>query len=296
LTYVASANVVTYVGATPVFVDSELDSWQVDPQDIAAKITPRTKAIIVVHLYGHPANMQAILELARQHGLFVVEDCAEAIGARFSGQHVGSFGDIAAFSFYGNKTITTGEGGMVVTNNYSLFDRCSRLKGQGLATQRSYWHDIVGYNYRMTNICAAIGLAQLERIDELLAKKLAVARMYDEVLKGMPVTCHRPSYPNILHSYWMYSILVPDARQREAVRELLLEAGIDTRPTFSPVHTMPMYGQKYQYHPNAEAIGWRGISLPSYPDLTSDDIEYIADHLERALQIVSAPDRAPVPN
>lgn len=285
LTYVASANAVTYVGATPVFVDSELDSWQLDPQDVAAKITPRTKAILVVHLYGHPANMEAIGELAHRHGLFVIEDCAEAIGTRFNGRHVGVFGDIATFSFYGNKLITTGEGGMVVTNNEILFDRCNHFKGQGVAAERAYWHDIVGYNYRMTNICAAIGLAQLERIDELLAKKLAVAKMYDEVLQGMPVTRHRPSYPNILHSYWMYTILTPDARQRDAVRAILLEAGIDTRPTFSPIHTMPMYAQQAGHYPTAELIGERGISLPSYPDLTPDDIEYIAGHLERALYL-----------
>ncbi|HXF63227.1 MAG TPA: DegT/DnrJ/EryC1/StrS aminotransferase family protein [Caldilineaceae bacterium] len=293
LTYVASANAVTYVGATPVFVDVEPESWQMDPQEVAAKLTPRTRAILVVHLYGHPANMQAIGELARRHGLWVVEDCAEAIGTRFHGQHVGTFGDIATFSFYGNKLITTGEGGMVVTNSAALLERCNHYKGQGLAAERAYWHDVVGYNYRMTNICAAIGLAQLERIDELLAKKLQVAEMYDEALKGVAVMRHRPSYPDILHSYWMYTILVAEARQRDMVRALLWEAGIDTRPTFSPVHTMPMYAQASQRYPNAEWIGARGISLPSYPDLTGKEIAYIAEQLAQALHRAKDPTYSP---
>ena len=162
LTYVASANAVTYTGAKPVFADSLYESWQIDPKDIERKITEKTRAIMVVHLYGQPCDMDAIMKIAHEHNLFVVEDCAEAFGSKYKGRYVGSFGDIAAFSFYGNKTITTGEGGMVVTNDRQLAERAAHIKDQGMSAEREYWHDIIGYNYRMTNICAAIGLAQLE--------------------------------------------------------------------------------------------------------------------------------------
>ena len=148
LTYVASVNAIAYTEATPVFVDSLKSNWQVDPDDIERKITEKTKAIMVVHLYGHPCDMERIMAIAKKHDLFVVEDCAEGFGSYFAGQHVGTFGDISTFSFYGNKTITTGEGGMVVTNDETLYARASHLKDQGMAKFRQYWHDVIGYNYR----------------------------------------------------------------------------------------------------------------------------------------------------
>jgi len=206
LTYIASVNPIVQVGARPIFVDSERASWQIDPEDVKRKITPRTRAIIVVHLYGQPANMDAIMEIAHEYNLFVVEDCAEAFGSRIRDQHVGTFGDIGTFSFFGNKTVTTGEGGMVVTNDATLYDRSVHFKGQGLAKHRTYWHDVIGYNYRMTNICAAIGLAQMERADELLQKKIALARRYDELLAHLPIETHRSARENVLHSYWIYFI------------------------------------------------------------------------------------------
>jgi len=146
-----------------------------NPQEVRESITPRTKAIMAVHLYGHPCEMSVLKEIADQHKLFLLEDCAEAIGSKYQGFHVGAFGDIATFSFYGNKTLTTGEGGMVITNDQTIFDRVVHFKGQGLAKYREYWHDVIGYNYRMTNICAAIGLAQLERVDETIQKKRRIA-------------------------------------------------------------------------------------------------------------------------
>jgi len=179
-TYVASVNAIRYTGATPVFVDCDAKTWQLDPDDVAKKITPKTKAIMVVHLYGHPADMAAINWMAHGKGLFVIEDCAEAFGSKFRGEHVGQFGDISTYSFFGNKTITTGEGGMVVTNNEALYDRVLKLKGQGLAQHRQYWHDTIGYNYRMTNIQAAIGVSQLEISDNLLRAKRIIADHYIE--------------------------------------------------------------------------------------------------------------------
>ena len=276
LTYVASVNAIAYTEATPVFVDSLKGNWQVDPDDIERKITEKTKAIMVVHLYGHPCDMGRIMEIAKRHDLFVVEDCAEGFGSYFAGQHVGTFGDISTFSFYGNKTITTGEGGMVVTNDETLYARASHLKDQGMAKFRQYWHDVIGYNYRMTNICAAIGLAQLEQAEKFLRQKRDIAAWYQKYLQGTPVEFHQED-TNVHHSYWMCSILVPKSAERDPLRELLKERNVETRPVFYPVHTMPMYSQKYQKHKNAEDIGWRGMNLPSWQGLSEDQVRYICD-------------------
>lgn len=280
LTYIASANTITYTGATPVFVDSLPDTWQIDPEDVIKAITPKTKAILAVHLYGHPCDMLALKEIAKKHRLFLIEDCAEAIGSLYQNQHVGTFGDVATFSFYGNKTITTGEGGMVATNDQTIFERAVHFKRQGLAKYREYWHDVIGYNYRMTNICAAIGLAQLEQIETILKKKRQIAELYKQLLQDTNFKVH-PKIGDVFHSYWMVSILVSQANQRDTIREHLAQAGIETRPVFYPVHTMPMYSQKYQKHKVAEDIGWRGINLPSYPDLSDEQIKYICDNLKK---------------
>jgi perosamine synthetase len=278
LTYIASVNAIVYTGATPIFVDSLPDTWQINPQEVKKSITPKTKAIMAVHLYGHPCELSVLKEIADEHRLFLIEDCAEAMGSKYLNSHVGTFGDIATFSFYGNKTITTGEGGMVITNDQTIFERAIHFKGQGLAKYREYWHDVIGYNYRMTNICAAIGLAQLERINEILANKRRIAELYKELLKDTKFQVH-PELGNVYHSYWMVSILVPLTHERDQVRKHLANAGVETRPVFYPVHTMPMYSQKYQRHKVAEDIGWRGINLPSYPDLQTEEIVYISEVL-----------------
>ena len=204
LTYIASVNSIAYTGATPVFVDSLSDTWQMDPDDVKRKITPKTKAIMAVHLYGHPCEMDLIASISKEYDLFLIEDCAEAFGSLYKGKHAGAFGDIATYSFFGNKTITTGEGGMVVTNDDTLYDRSLHFKGQGLAKYREYWHDVIGYNYRMTNVCAAIGLAQLEQADKFIDKKRKIAEWYKFGLKGLPVTVH-PEVGDVKHSYWMCS-------------------------------------------------------------------------------------------
>lgn len=281
LTYIASVNAIIYTGATPVFVDSLESTWQIDPEDVEKKITPNTKAIMAVHLYGHPCEMETLQQVARKHGLFLIEDCAEAIGTKYRGKHVGTFGDISTFSFFGNKTITTGEGGMVVTNDETLYDRAVHFKGQGLAKYREYWHDVVGYNYRMTNICAAIGLAQLEQVSTFLAQKRQVVDWYIKYLNGK-VDHHREE-ADTYHSYWMFTILVQDSAQRDKVRKALAEKGIETRPMFYPVHTMPMYSTKFQKHPVAEGIAWRGINLPSFPALTEVQVKFIAETVTEAL-------------
>ncbi len=274
LTYIASVNAITYTGAIPIFVDSFSDTWQMNPEEVSRCITTRTKAILAVHLYGHPCELSVIRAIANKHRLFLIEDCAEAIGSRYKERHVGTFGDIATFSFYGNKTITTGEGGMVITNDRTLFERVVHLKGQGLAKYREYWHDIIGFNYRMTNICAAIGLAQLERITDILSRKREIAEFYIKHLENSDFRVHQ-EIGDVYHSYWMVSVLVREAKYRDPLRDRLLEVGIETRPVFYPIHTMPMYSSQYQRHRVAEDIGWRGINLPSYPDLTEEQIKYI---------------------
>ncbi|UKT62192.1 DegT/DnrJ/EryC1/StrS family aminotransferase [Pedobacter mucosus] len=276
LTYIASANAIAYTGAKPVFVDSLADTWQMNPADVRAKITPNTRAIMAVHLYGHPCDMQTLKEICKEYDLFLIEDCAEAIGSLYKNQHVGTFGDISTFSFFGNKTITTGEGGMVVTNNYYLYERATHFKGQGLDKDRQYWHDIIGYNYRMTNICAAIGLAQLEQIDSFLSRKIEIAALYKEAFKNSEISFHA-EHADVNSSYWMCSILVPKPYQRDLLCAYLASQGIETRPLFYPVHTMPMYANGFAKHAVAEDLGLRGINLPSYPSLSNEQIRFITD-------------------
>ncbi len=268
LTYVASVNTIIQTGAVPVFVDSIAETWQIDPADVRRKITPKTRAVMAVHLYGHPCDMQPLVDLCKEHNIFLIEDCAEAFGTYYRDQHVGTFGDIATFSFYGNKTLTTGEGGMVIMNNPDIFARAANLKNQGVSTNLQYWHDAVGYNYRMTNICAAIGLAQLEKVDEILAKKRELAQRYKEGLKNLPLITHEEVNDDVRHSFWMCSILLDDAKHRDSLRNHLKEAGIETRPVFYPAHLMTMYNAHNEQHPIAESLGSRGINLPSWPGMT----------------------------
>jgi len=276
LTYIASVNAIAYTGAKPVFVDSERASWQMDPADVERHITPVTRAIMAVHLYGQVCDLPALRAIADKHRLFLIEDCAEAFGSLHAGRHAGTYGDISTFSFFGNKTITTGEGGMVVTDDKTLAERARHFKGQGLAAHREYWHDVIGYNYRMTNIAAAIGLAQLERAGQFLEQKRRVAARYATACAALPLEFHAEQ-ANTRHSHWMVSALVPQPEQREPLRQALAAAGIETRPLFFPVHTMPMYASQFRRHPVAEDLAWRGINLPSFPGLKDGQIDAIAD-------------------
>lgn len=275
LTYIASVNAIRYTGATPVFCDSNAADWTLSIEDAQSRITTKTKAIMAVHLYGQPCAMDELTDLCKSHDLFLIEDCAESIGSTYKGKMTGSFGHIAVFSFFGNKTITTGEGGMVLTSDAALYERCFHLKGQGLAKNREYWHDVVGYNYRMTNICAAIGLAQLEQVNTFIEKKQQIACWYQEALKGSTYEFHQPAI-DVFHTYWMCSILLPEASQRDAFRAHLSGKGIETRPLFFPVHTMPIYDEGLHF-PVAENLGARGVNLPSYPGLSKEDVEFICE-------------------
>lgn len=278
LTYVASVNPIVQVGGKPVFVDSLEESWQMDPEDVRKKITPKTKAIIIVHLYGQSAEIDTLMEIAREYNLLVIEDCAEAFGTLYKGKHVGTFGDIATFSFYGNKTITCGEGGMVITKDERIYKRLIKLKNQGVSKEREYWHDVIGYNYRMTNMQAAIGLAQIERANEFINRKREIAELYKKYLADVPVIVHKEQ-PNTFHSYWMVSILVERPEDKETLRSYLKEKGIETRPLFYPVHLMPMYatGERLAV---AENLSSRGINLPSWPRLSNEQVEFICKRIK----------------
>ncbi|MDO9256199.1 MAG: DegT/DnrJ/EryC1/StrS family aminotransferase [Bacteroidales bacterium] len=278
LTYIATVNPVLYVGATPVFADCDKTYWQIDPEDVKRKITSKTKAVIAVHLYGHPCPMDELVEICTQNNIFLIEDCAESLGSTYKGKHTGTFGDIAAFSFFGNKTITTGEGGMVVTKSKATIEKATNLKNQGISSEIQYWHVIIGYNYRMTNICAAIGLAQLENINPVIKQKARVADTYKSLFLNSGIHI-QPQHPDAFHSYWMCSFLLPQNINRDHFRAYLEEFGVESRPVFYPVHTLPMYevyAQEMSFQ-NSDEISRRGITLPSYPSLSYDDITFIAN-------------------
>lgn len=285
VTFVATANAVHYVGATPVFAESERYTWNLDPADVERKITRRTRAIIPVHLYGLPCEMDAIHALARKHGLHVVEDAAEAHGGEYRGRRAGSLGDVATFSFYGNKNLTTGEGGMCLTDDDELAAKIRLLKGQGMDPQRRYWFVLVGYNYRMTNIEAALGLAQLERADSLLGRRREVFGWYRELLGSHHALELQPELPHTRHACWMFTVLVPSDRERDAVAAALLGERIETRPVFPCMHLLPPYQHLAPAGslPVAEEISRRGLNLPTSPTLTRADVERVCDALRRAL-------------
>jgi perosamine synthetase len=285
LTFIATANAVTYCGAKPVFVDSEPETWNLDPARVEAEITPRTKGIIAVHLYGHPAKMDELKEIARRHKLFLLEDAAEAHGAIYKGKTIGSIGDAAAFSFYANKIITTGEGGMVVTDDDALAERARLLRGQGMDPKRRYWFPIIGYNYRMMNLPAAIGLAQLEKIDEQLEARKRVAALYRENLQDVDGLTRQNEQSWARHVYWMFNVVLEPGvwAQRDDVMEILSRQGIETRPVFYPMHSLPPYidSARAGKFPVAEHLARNGISLPTWAGLKSDDIDYICNALRQ---------------
>jgi perosamine synthetase len=283
LTYIATANAVRYCNATPVFVDSEACTMNLDPAQVEKRITARTRAIIVVHLYGHPADMDPLQAIAERHGIPIIEDAAEAHGAEHRGRRVGGIGEIGTFSFFGNKIITTGEGGMITTRNRQLADRMRLFKGQGMQPDRRYWFPVVGYNYRMTNVAAAIGLAQLEAVEQHLETRRRIAAWYREHLRCLEPWIVLPGeQPWARHAFWLYTVLLrpPLSDRRDECGEALARCGIETRPVFYPMHVMPPYQEPHGTYPVAEYLGSAGLSLPSHGFLTENDVAYIAGCLE----------------
>jgi len=280
-TYIASVNTIAQTGAKPVFAESRFGDWLLDPADIERRITPRTKAIMAVHLYGAACNMEEICAVAKRNNLKVIEDCAEALGTRIDGHHVGTLGDIGTFSFFGNKTVTTGEGGMVIANDRDLALRLRRVKGQGQSLDRRYWHDILGFNYRMTNIAAAIGCAQIERVDAILARKYEIAQSYRRIARYLPVE-FQVATQNVVSSDWLVSLLLPKGTDRDRLMQTMDAQGVETRPVFFPAHHMPMYLSPDRF-PVAEEISARGLSLPSFPTLSEEQVGKVVEALSAAL-------------
>ncbi len=286
-TMIATANAVTYCGATPVLVDMEPDYWQMDVEQVAAKITPRTKAIVPVHIYGHPTDMDPLLELARAHGLHVIEDAAESHGAEYRGRRTGSLGDAAGFSFYGNKIITTGEGGMVTTNNRELAKLAWNLRDHAFSHERHFWHKFVGFNYRMTNLQAAVGLAQTEQLANFVALRRRNAAEYSRRLQEIPGITTPPEAPWAKNVYWMYGILVDEQEyglSRDQLRKVLADHGIETRTFFIPMHCQPVYWDMFrgQRYPVAERLCRDGFYLPSATSLSVQEIEFVAEVIRAA--------------
>jgi perosamine synthetase len=276
LTFAATINTVLHARATPVIVDVEEFSWCIDPKEIEKAITPQTKAIIPVHIYGQSCDMDAIIKIAKKYNLKVIEDCAEAHGAMYDGKKVGSFGDVGCFSFYGNKVITTGEGGMCTTNSSDLNNRMRVLRDHGMSKTKRYWHDVVGYNYRMTNLQAAIGLAQLERIDGIHKNRRTYEDNYKEVLDHGIFTFQN-DLKNRRRITWLVSILLNEKIDKEEYLKELKEVGIDARPFFYPLSDMNIY-KKYCKCETlvAHKISKLGINLPTYESLKgAEDIKNI---------------------
>jgi perosamine synthetase len=259
-----------------------------DPKKIEAKITSKTKAIIPVHLYGHPCDMDAINDIAKKYKLFVIEDAAEAHGAEYKHRKAGSMSDVSCFSFFGNKIITTGEGGMCLTNNAELAEKIRMFRDHGKNPKITYWHDVIGFNYRMTNLQAAVGVAQLKKIEWFIDIKRRNAQNYNKGLKdleesiGLVLPSEKPWAKNV---YWMYSILMPEDSKlsRDEFIAALDEAGVETRPLFYPLHIMPPYKSK-EIFPTAENIARRGINLPSGYNMGELEVMKVCDHIHSILK------------
>lgn len=284
LTFIATANAVTYTGARAVPVDIDSNTLCIDLGALESAITARTRAIIPVHLYGHAAKMDSLMSIASQHGLIVIEDAAEAHGAEYKGRRVGSIGDCGVFSFYGNKVITSGEGGMITTDSADLYSRAKLLRDHAMSPEKRYWHTEIGFNYRMTNLQAALGVAQMGRIHEFLEKRRLIMQWYRKFIGSEPELRLNYEEPDTKNVYWMICLEVvalTDA-QRNVLMSKLREAGIDSRPYFYPISDMPMYHRADT--PVAHAVSQRGINLPSYTDLSESEVEHICQSTKSVLQ------------
>lgn len=289
LTYVATANAVRYCGAEPVFVDVDPATWCIDPALVEAAISPRTRGLIPVHLYGHPADMDPLNAIARTHGLWVVEDAAEAHLGRYRGRTVGSLGTMATFSFYGNKMFTSGEGGALTLDDPTLTARARTLRGQGVDPDRRYYFPIVGYNYRLTNVACALLCAQLERAEEMLADRTRVFGAYEERLAGVEGVGFQPVAEWAQATPWLYSITI-DPRgfgmSRDQLATALAAEEIETRPFFVPIHSLPPYGTARRADPIdlpvTMALSATGMNLPTYPELDEASIDRVVDAIRRA--------------
>jgi perosamine synthetase len=284
LTFVATANAVAYTGATPILADIDADTLCMDPASVKSLISARTRAIVPVHLYGHPADMDALTEIGDAHGVDIIEDAAEAHGAEYRGRRVGSLGKCGVFSFYGNKVITTGEGGMLTTNDREFYQRARRLRDHAMSPQRRYFHEERGFNYRITNLQAALGVAQLERIDDFLRRRAEIMSWYQQEI----ATTDRVRLNRVKNwaksAFWMVCLEVDwfDETRRNAFMQALKARGIDSRPYFCTMSSMPMYRQASM--PISARKAQIGLNLPSYFELTKREVQRIGSDVNMVLE------------
>ena len=277
--FIATANCILYQGAKPVFIDIDPLTYNIDSKGIEKRITKKTKAIIPVHFAGHPADMDPIIEIARKHNLSVIEDSAEAHGSLYRGRKVGSLGDMSCFSFYPNKNMTTGEGGIITTNNDKLAEKMRMIRHHG--QDRRYHHIMLGYNYRMTDIQAALGITQLKRLDWVVEKKNEAAQYYTkqikEIFQHMVIPPYVAKYAT--HSYMFYTVRFKKQKIRDHVAKRLEEAGVETRIAFPPIHLQPLYQKLFKYKPGSlpitEKVADIVLSLPIYPHITQEEQDYV---------------------
>ena len=277
-TFAASANAVLHTGARPVLVDIEKDFWTIDPKEIKKAITKRTKAIMPVHIYGQPCNMDEINKIAKENNLLVIEDAAEAHGARFDNKKVGSLGEVGCFSFFANKVITTGEGGMCVTNSEELYHKMRLLRDHGMSKEKKYWHDEVGFNYRMTNLQAAIGCAQLEKIEAILKQRVELENKYRNSFEKISHINFQTIDPRRQKITWLVSVLAKEG-ERDLHLKNLMESNVDVRPFFYSLGSMPLYKEYLFSNKNSLDVSRRGINLPTHQNVGSFEINKIKNIL-----------------
>lgn len=290
ITFGACANAVIHAGAKPVFVDIDQDTWTISIAKIEDAISEKTKAIMPVHLYGHPCEMEQISNIAKKYSLKIIEDCAQALGAEYKGRRVGTFGDVACFSFFANKVITTGEGGMVVTRDKQLFNRMALLRDHGMSKDRRYWHVEAGFNYRMTNLQAAVGLAQLERIDSFLNLRAQVTAIYDERLGAIEGLFLPPNAKWAKNIHWLYCIEIEEemlGMSRGKLAEMLKEEGYETRNIFPPLHIQPAFGSgELGEFPVSERLSERVLCLPTSNAITLEHTKSVCSAIEKIVDNV----------
>jgi len=287
ITFAACSNAVINSGADPVFCEIDVKTWCISPSEAEKLITKKTKAIMVVHLYGQVADLDAFKEISKKYRVLLIEDCAEAIGSEFRGKPVGTFGDASTFSFFGNKTISTGEGGMVLFKQKKLAKKARILRDHGMQPEKKYWHELVGFNYRLTNIQAAIGFAQLERFHKIIEKKITIFKWYQSFLTGLRGIEQLPIEMEVSkHSNWLFTILLADYIDKTFVMKSLLKRGIETREVFYPLNEMPPYKnfKCSKNISNSQMISRQGISLPSSVNLNIDDVHYVCNSLSNIVQ------------
>lgn len=284
LTFGATANAVIHAGARPVLCDIDEKNWTIDCQQLKQLINQKTKAIIPVHLYGLPANMQEIATLAELNNLNVIEDCAQALGAQVNGRTVGNLGDCGCFSFFANKTMTTGEGGMVTTNDQVLWQKLLLFRDHGMKPEKRYWHEVPGLNYRMTNIQASLGVAQLDKIDYLINERCRINEVYQHYLASCPDISFSEALHQVKKVTWVTSILVPDPQR---IQIALAENGVDSRRFFYPLHKQPPYfvpeHPEKSLYSASQSVARKGISLPTFVGLQDEQIKRICMLIKKQL-------------